>query len=94
LAATYGDLWTEPTRPWTNTPRGGAIIHRCFDDNVHEFMDVLQRALPGSPQRELYRAYNFLAGSMMLALSRTERVDRLSDGLCHAKDLEDAGTSP
>jgi AcrR family transcriptional regulator len=73
-----------------NTPWGGEIIHRFFDDNVHELIDVLQSALPGSPKKELYWAYNFLAGSMMLALSGTERVDRLSQGLCHAKDLEAA----
>jgi AcrR family transcriptional regulator len=71
-----------------NTPWGGEIIHRYFDDNVHELIDILQSALPGSPKRELYWAYNFLAGSMMLALSGTERVDRLSQGLCRAKDLE------
>jgi AcrR family transcriptional regulator len=73
-----------------NTPWGGEIIHRYFDDNVHELIDILQSALPGSPKKELYWAYNFLAGSMMLALSGTERVDRLSEGLCHAKDLEAA----
>ena len=73
-----------------NTPWGGEIIHRYFDDNVHELIDILQSALPGSPKRELYWAYNFLAGSMMLALSGTERVDRLSEGLCRAKDLEAA----
>jgi AcrR family transcriptional regulator len=73
-----------------NTPWGGEIIHRFFDDNVHELIEILQRALPGSPKKELYWAYNFLAGSMMLALSGTERVDRLSEGLCRAKDLEAA----
>jgi AcrR family transcriptional regulator len=71
-----------------NTPWGGEIIHRFFDSNVHELIDVLQKALPGIPKRELYWAYNFLAGSMMLALSETERVDRLSEGLCRAKDLD------
>jgi AcrR family transcriptional regulator len=73
-----------------NTPWGGEIIHRYFDDNVLELIDILQRALPASPKKELYWAYNFLAGSMMLALSGTERVDRLSGGLCRAKDLEAA----
>lgn len=73
-----------------NTPWGGEIIHRYFDDNVHELIDILQSALPGSPKKELYWAYNFLAGSMMLALSGTERVDRLSNGLCRAKDLNAA----
>ena len=73
-----------------NTPWGGEIIHHYYDDNVRELIDILQRALPGSPKKELYWAYNFLAGSMMLALSGTERVDRLSEGLCRAKDLEAA----
>jgi AcrR family transcriptional regulator len=73
-----------------NTPWGGEIIHRYFDDNVLELIDILQTALPGSPKKELYWAYNFLAGSMMLALSGTQRVDRLSKGLCRAKDLEAA----
>jgi AcrR family transcriptional regulator len=71
-----------------NTPWGGEIIHRFFDANVHELIDILQLSLPGSPKKELFWAYNFLAGSMMLALSGTERVDRLSDGLCRAKDLD------
>ncbi len=72
-----------------NTPWGGEIIHRFFDSSVHELIDILQLALPGIPKRELFWAYNFLAGSMMLALSGTERVDRLSEGLCHAKDLDE-----
>jgi len=71
-----------------NTPWGGEIIHRFFDPNVHELIDILQDALPGIPKRDLFWAYNFLAGSMMLALSETERVDRLSAGLCRAKDLD------
>jgi hypothetical protein len=71
-----------------NTPWGSEIIHRFFDPNVHELIDILQEALPGIPKRDLFWAYNFLAGSMMLALSETERVDRLSAGLCHAKDLD------
>jgi AcrR family transcriptional regulator len=75
-----------------NTPWGGEIIHRVFDTSVHELIEILQRALPGIPKRELYWAYNFLAGSMMLALSETERVDRLSDGLCRAKDLDEVRT--
>jgi AcrR family transcriptional regulator len=92
------DLWLQGGPGWRsyfaliaqidNTPWGGEIVHRFFDDNVRELLEVLQRALPGSPKRELYWAYNFLAGSMMLALSGTERVDRLSEGMCRAKDLE------
>jgi AcrR family transcriptional regulator len=75
-----------------NTPWGGEIIHRFFDSNVHELVEILQKALPGISKKELYWAYNFLAGSMMLALSETERVDRLSEGLCRAKDLDEVRT--
>ena len=70
-----------------NTPWGGETIHRFFDGVVHELLDIIKVALPGTEIRELFWAYNFLAGSMMLALSETERVDRLSGGLCQAKDL-------
>jgi AcrR family transcriptional regulator len=70
-----------------NTPWGGEIIHRFFDPTVHALIDILRRALPETPDRELYWAYNFLAGSMMMALAETERVDRLSEGLCRAKDI-------
>lgn len=70
-----------------NTPWGGEIIHRHFDPVVHELLDLIKKALPATPQAELYWAYNFLAGSMMLALSETARVDLLSAGQCRASDL-------
>lgn len=69
-----------------NTPWGGEIIHRYFDPIVYELIAHIQKALPETPAHELYWAYNFLAGSMMLALSESERVDQLSLGQCHAKD--------
>ncbi|WP_457355552.1 TetR/AcrR family transcriptional regulator [Sphingomonas sp. UYP23] len=71
-----------------NTPWGGETIHRFFDPVVHDLIDVLKTILPECEATEIFWAYNFLAGSMMLALSETERVDRLSDGLCHARDLD------
>ncbi len=70
-----------------NTPWGGEIIHRFFDPAVHALIDVLRTALPETPDQELYWSYSFLAGSMMMALAETDRVDRLSDGLCRAKDI-------
>ena len=33
-----------------NTPWGGEIIHRYFDDNVHELIDVLQTRASRQPQ--------------------------------------------
>ncbi|HEY9236350.1 MULTISPECIES: TetR/AcrR family transcriptional regulator [Phenylobacterium] len=71
-----------------NTPAwGGETMHRFFDPMVHEFIGALQRALPEAELRDLYWGYQFLTGSMMLALSETGRIDQLSDGLCRSTDL-------
>ena len=72
-----------------NTPAwGGETMHRFFDPVVHQFIDTLQRALPDAELRDLYWGYQFLTGSMMLALSETGRIDQLSEGLCRSTDLE------
>jgi AcrR family transcriptional regulator len=72
-----------------NTPAwGGETMHRFFDPVVHRLIDVLKQALPDAEIRDLYWCYQFLTGSMMLALSETGRIDQLSDGLCRSTDLE------
>jgi AcrR family transcriptional regulator len=72
-----------------NTPTwGGATMHRFFDPVVHQLVDTIKRANPGSELTDLYWCYQFLTGSMMLALSETGRIDQLSEGLCHSSDLE------
>jgi AcrR family transcriptional regulator len=71
-----------------NTPWGGDIIHRFFDPVVYELIAVLKKAFGNVPDQELYWAYNFLAGSMMLALSESCRIDRLSYGLCRGSDMD------
>ena len=72
-----------------NTPAwGGETMHRFFDPVVHRFVDTLKVALPQAEIRDLFWCYQFLTGSMMLALSETGRIDQLSDGLCRSTDLE------
>lgn len=73
------------TRDW-----GGEIMHRFFDPVVHQLIDTLQRAMPGSQLPDLYWCYQFLTGSMMMTVAETGRIDQLSDGLCHSSDLEAA----
>ena len=70
-----------------NTSWGGEVIHRFFDPAVYELISVIKLALPEAPDRELYWAYNFLAGSMMIALAEAGRVEQLSFGLCQASNL-------
>lgn len=69
---------------------GGEVMHRFFDPVVRQLIDTLGRALPGADVRDLYWCYQFLTGSMMLTVAETGRIDQLSDGQCHASDLEAA----
>ncbi len=69
---------------------GGAIMHRFFDPVVHQLVDTLKRAMPQAELTDLYWCYQFLTGSMMMTVAETGRIDQLSDGLCHASDLEAA----
>jgi AcrR family transcriptional regulator len=72
-----------------NTPAwGGETMHRFFDPVVHQLVDTLKRAMPDAELSDLYWCYQFLTGSMTLALSETGRIDQLSDGLCRSSDLE------
>jgi AcrR family transcriptional regulator len=72
-----------------NTPAwGGETMHRFFDPVVHRLIETLKAALPQAQISDLYWCYQFLTGSMMLALSETGRIDQLSDGLCRSTDLE------
>jgi AcrR family transcriptional regulator len=72
-----------------NTPAwGGETMHRFFDPVVHKLVEALKAALPEAELPDLYWCYQFLTGSMMLALSETGRIDQLSDGLCRSTDLQ------
>ncbi len=72
-----------------NTPVwGGETMTRFFDPVVHKLVETLKAARPDAEYRDLFWCYQFLTGSMMLALSETGRIDSLSDGECHSSDLE------
>ena len=72
-----------------NTPAwGGETMTRFFDPVVHQLVETLKIACPEAEYRDLYWCYQFLTGSMMLALSETGRIDSLSEGECHSSDLE------
>ena len=69
---------------------GGEVMHRFFDPVVRQLVETLGKALPEADLPDLYWCYQFLTGSMMLTVAETGRIDQLSDGLCHASDLESA----
>lgn len=92
LSLTGGDGWKNYFRLVAlvnNTPAwGGETMHRYFDSVVHQFIDALARAMPLAQPRDLYWGYQFLTGSMMLAVAETGRIDQLSEGLCRSSDME------
>ncbi len=62
-------------------------IMSYFDPLVHRLITVVKRALPDTREEELFWCFHFLTGALTLALSRTGRLDRVSDGLCRSDDL-------
>ena len=72
-----------------NTPAwGGETMTRFFDPVVQRLVETLKVVRPDADYRDLYWSYQFLTGSMMLALSETGRIDSLSAGLCRSSDLD------
>lgn len=71
----------------SNTPEGAAMFDEHFDPVVLRLIDILKKALPDVPEEEIFWGYHFVTGSLMHSLSRSGRLDRLSNGLCRSDDL-------
>ncbi len=91
------DLYTNGGQGWrnygafgsqlSNTPEGAAMFDQYFDPVVLRLIGLLQKALPEVPEEDIFWGYHFVTGSFMHSLSRSGRLDRLSNGLCHSDDL-------
>lgn len=74
-----------------NTPGwGGRLMAESFDPLIRKFLDALRLALPGLNDKDLYWGYHCLSGALTLALARTGRIDKLSDGLVLSENLGEA----
>lgn len=71
-----------------NTPEGAAMFDQHFDPVVLRLIKILRKALPDVPEEDLFWGYHFVTGSFMHSLSRSGRLDRLSNGLCRSSDLK------
>jgi len=91
------DLYIEGGEPWmnyaafcarvSNTPEGAALMDVHFDPVVLKLVSILKRALPDTPEEDIFWGYHFVTGSLMNTLARTGRIDRLSGGLCRSDDF-------
>jgi AcrR family transcriptional regulator len=92
------DLYIEGGEPWmnyaafcarvSNTHEGAELMDVHFDPVVLKLVSILKRALPTTPEADIFWGYHFVTGSLMNTLARTGRIDRLSSGLCHSDDFE------
>jgi AcrR family transcriptional regulator len=71
----------------SNTPEGAAMFDEHFDPVVLRLIGLLRKALPDVPAADVFWGYHFVTGSFMHSLSRSGRLDRLSNGLCKSSDL-------
>jgi AcrR family transcriptional regulator len=91
------DLYLEAGEGWrnyaafcaqlANTSEGSLLFDEYFDPVVLRLIGILCKAMPGVPKKEIFWGYHFLTGSLMHALARNGRLDRLSGGLCKSGDL-------
>jgi AcrR family transcriptional regulator len=66
------------------------LLSRHFDATARAFLAALQTALPGADRGEVARAFTFVLESMLKAVSQHGRLDKLTDGVARASDLDKA----
>jgi AcrR family transcriptional regulator len=71
----------------SNTPEGAAMFDQHFDPLVLRLLEILRKAEPSIRKEDIFWGYHFVTGSFMHSLSRSGRLDRLSNGLCRSDDL-------
>jgi len=66
---------------------GGEVMTRSFDPVIQRLLAIVRKALPHAKEDALYWSYHFLSGAILLTLSETDRIDRLSAGICRSTDI-------
>lgn len=93
------DSYIQGGEPWrnyaalgaqvANTPEWGSeIMNRLMNPVVRRLIDLLRKAMPNTPDEDIFWGYHFVSGALMMTLARTGRIDTLSDGLCRSEDFE------
>jgi AcrR family transcriptional regulator len=93
------DVYIDEEEGWRNFGRIFAQVNNApgygtekmvtyFDPLVLRLIGLLQRALPDAAPEDLFWSFQFTSGAYSLILSRTGRIDRLSDNLCASDDFE------
>lgn len=71
-----------------NAPGYGAeLMDEYFDPLVLRLIELLKKAVPEASNEDLFWGFQLTSGAYTLILSRTGRIDRLSDGICSSDDF-------
>jgi AcrR family transcriptional regulator len=86
-----GDGWRAFGRIFAqvaNAPGYGVEkLETSLDPLVLRLIGLLHKAVPDAEPEDLFWTFQFTSGAYSLILSRTGRLDRLSDGLCKSDDF-------
>lgn len=72
----------------SNSTFGAELMDKHFDPVVLRLLGLLKQAMPETAEEDIFWGYHFVTGALLLTLSRTGRIDRLSGGLCRSDDFE------
>lgn len=91
------DLYYEGGESWMNyaafcarvsiTPEGAKLMDDHFDPVVLKLIGILKRAMPDYSDEDIFWGYHFVTSALMNTLARTERLHRLSGGICRSDDF-------
>ncbi|RZT08186.1 transcriptional regulator, TetR family [Duganella sp. CF402] len=62
-----------------------------FDPVIKIFLQLLRELAVGVSDEDLFWYYHLVSGSLLVSLSQTGQIDRISKGLCASTDLQSAG---
>lgn len=66
---------------------GSEKMNAYFDPVAMALVNMLKRAMPGTPEDKVFWAFHFISGAMTHNMARTGRLDALSGGLCSSNDF-------
>ena len=67
---------------------GGVIMNQYFDPLAKKFLKAIKASIPNAKDEDMFWCYHFLSGALTLTFSGTERISKLSEGLCSSTDLD------
>lgn len=69
---------------------GREVMNKFFDPLAQRLIDEIRQLVPNADERSLFWSLQMFSGALVVTLSNTGRIDRLSKGICRSADFESA----